>query len=208
MNVQDCDTKGRFINYSTEIKVEEESIDFTNWKWILIIIVVNFVFVCTHSYPYPHALPTPTEATDQGVGGRHELKSVPFISYLSALQKSQLLSDDIVNGVEIRCEEKGSCPAGCHLCHHQAMMGGVSGRAHSGNSRSREQPSPIPVLLEVSRVVPLYSLVQDNVTKEVSSVDVCVCLWICVQKKREEEKLTILYNQRKINIIKSRDVIH
>uniref|UniRef100_A0A3Q3MX68 Astrotactin 2 n=1 Tax=Labrus bergylta TaxID=56723 RepID=A0A3Q3MX68_9LABR len=81
-------------------------------------------------------------------GGRRELKSVPFISYLSALQKSQLLSDDLVSGVEIRCEEKGSCPAGCHL------------------SRSGEQPSPIPVLLEVSRVVPLYSLVQDNVTKE------------------------------------------
>uniref|UniRef100_A0A669BHK8 Astrotactin 2 n=1 Tax=Oreochromis niloticus TaxID=8128 RepID=A0A669BHK8_ORENI len=78
--------------------------------------------------------------------GRRELKSLPFISYLSALQKSQLLSDDMVNGVEIRCEEKGSCPAGCHLCHHQ--------------------PSPIPVLLEVSRVVPLYSLVQDNITKE------------------------------------------
>uniref|UniRef100_A0AAQ5Y848 MACPF domain-containing protein n=1 Tax=Amphiprion ocellaris TaxID=80972 RepID=A0AAQ5Y848_AMPOC len=79
--------------------------------------------------------------------GKSSLKSVPFISYLSALQKSQLLSDDMVNGVEIRCEEKGSCPAGCHL-------------------RSGEQPSPIPVLLEVSRVVPLYSLVQDNVTKE------------------------------------------
>uniref|UniRef100_A0A7N6AB11 Astrotactin 2 n=1 Tax=Anabas testudineus TaxID=64144 RepID=A0A7N6AB11_ANATE len=83
----------------------------------------------------------------KGERGRHELKSVPFISYLSALQKSQLLSDDIVNGVEIRCEEKGSCPGGCHL-------------------RSGEQPSPVPVLLEVSRVVPLYSLVQDNATKE------------------------------------------
>ncbi|XP_069369316.1 astrotactin-2 isoform X5 [Paralichthys olivaceus] len=108
------------------------------------------------------------EATDQGVGGggRRELKSVPFISYLSALQKSQLLSDDMVSGVEIRCEEKGSCPSGCHLCHHQAMMGGVSGRGRGGNNRSGEQPSPIPVLLEVSRVVPLYSLVQDNVTKE------------------------------------------
>ncbi|XP_034457949.1 astrotactin-2 isoform X1 [Hippoglossus hippoglossus] len=108
------------------------------------------------------------EATDQGVGGggRRELKSVPFISYLSALQKSQLLSDDMVSGVEIRCEEKGSCPSGCHLCHHQAVMGGVSGRGRGGNNRSGEQPSPIPVLLEVSRVVPLYSLVQDNVTKE------------------------------------------
>lgn len=109
------------------------------------------------------------EATDQGVGvgGRRELKSVPFISYLSALQKSQLLTDDIVNGVEIRCEEKGSCPAGCHLCHHQTVMGGVPARGHTGSGRSGEQPSPIPVLLEVSRVVPLYSLVQDNVTKEV-----------------------------------------
>lgn len=117
--------------------------------------------------------PAPAEATDQGVGGggRRELKSIPFISYLSALQKSQLLTNDLVNGVEIRCEEKGSCPSGCHLCHHQVTMGGVSGRGRaaggSGSSRSGEQPSPIPVLLEVSRVVPLYSLVQDNVTKEV-----------------------------------------
>uniref|UniRef100_A0A667WM49 Astrotactin 2 n=1 Tax=Myripristis murdjan TaxID=586833 RepID=A0A667WM49_9TELE len=92
--------------------------------------------------------------------GRHELKSVPFISYLSALLKSQLLSEDLVNGVEIRCEEKGSCPSTCHLCHHQAMM---------------EQPSPIPVLLEVSRVVPLYSLVQDNVTKESATMSSYWC---------------------------------
>uniref|UniRef100_A0A667WTI8 Astrotactin 2 n=1 Tax=Myripristis murdjan TaxID=586833 RepID=A0A667WTI8_9TELE len=93
------------------------------------------------------------ETTEEKSIGRHELKSVPFISYLSALLKSQLLSEDLVNGVEIRCEEKGSCPSTCHLCR-------------SGNGRSGEQPSPIPVLLEVSRVVPLYSLVQDNVTKE------------------------------------------
>lgn len=47
-------------------------------------------------------------------------------------------------------------------------MGGASGRGHaSGGGKRGEQPSPIPVLLEVSRVVPLYSLVQDNVTKEV-----------------------------------------
>lgn len=149
-------------------------------------------------------MPTPSEATDQGVagGGRRELKSIPFISYLSALQKSQLLSDDMVNGVEIRCEEKGSCPAGCHLCHHQAMMGGVSARGRSGNGRSGEQPSPIPVLLEVSRVVPLYSLVQDNVTKEVrmqhggrNFTCVYVCLFAlhvdeCVEGEGEDEKVT------------------
>lgn len=100
----------------------------------------------------------------------------------------------MVNGVEIRCEEKGSCPAGCHLCHHQAMMGGVSGRGRTGNSRSGEQPSPIPVLLEVSRVVPLYSLVQDNVTKEVRKQHgarksvcmlVCTCMWMSVWWERE-----------------------
>lgn len=74
----------------------------------------------------------------------------------------------MASGVEIRCEEKGSCPAGCHLCHHLTPMGGASGRGHaSGGGKRGEQPSPIPVLLEVSRVVPLYSLVQDNVTKEV-----------------------------------------
>lgn len=133
-----------------------------------ITVVENFVLTCAR-HTHPVFLPTPPEATDQGVGasGRRELKSVPFISYLSALQKSQLLSDDVVNGMEIRCEEKGSCPTGCQLCHHQDTMGGVLGRGHGGNSRSGEQPSPAPVLLEVSRVVPLYSLVQDNITKEV-----------------------------------------
>ncbi|ROJ92242.1 Astrotactin-2 [Anabarilius grahami] len=88
------------------------------------------------------------EVTDQG--GRRDLKAVPFISYLSGLLKTQLLSDDLVAGVEIRCQEKGSCPAACHLCRQAG----------------RETASPTPVLLEVSRVVPLYSLVQDNVTKE------------------------------------------
>uniref|UniRef100_A0A8C6PPQ1 Astrotactin 2 n=1 Tax=Nothobranchius furzeri TaxID=105023 RepID=A0A8C6PPQ1_NOTFU len=87
---------------------------------------------------------------------RRELKSVPFINYLLVLQKSQLLADDMVNGVEIRCEEKGSCPSGCHLCHHQ-------------------QPSPIPVLLEVSRIVPLYSLIQDNITKESATMSSYWC---------------------------------
>ncbi|KAE8285011.1 Astrotactin-2 Precursor [Larimichthys crocea] len=90
-----------------------------------------------------HRLQYRIEATDQGVGGggRRELKSVPFISYLSALQKSQLLTDDMVNGVEIRCEEKGSCPASCHL---------VPSPGHDGRS-VRERPQ---------------RLVQDNVTKE------------------------------------------
>lgn len=134
---------------------------------------VNFcLYFCAFLAIFLHSvflLPAPPEATDQGLsgGGRRDLKSIPFINYLLALQKSQLLSDDLVNGVEIRCEEKGSCPSACHLCHHQGMMGGGSGRSRNSNGRSGEQPSPIPVLLEVSRVVPLYSLIQDNITKEV-----------------------------------------
>lgn len=83
--------------------------------------------------------------------GRRDLKAVPFITYLSDLMKTQLLSDDLVAKVEIRCQEKGVCPAACHLCRQTG----------------RESPSPIPALLEVTRSVPLYSLVQDNVTKEV-----------------------------------------
>uniref|UniRef100_A0A9J8A475 Astrotactin 2 n=1 Tax=Cyprinus carpio carpio TaxID=630221 RepID=A0A9J8A475_CYPCA len=87
---------------------------------------------------------------EDGSCGRRDLKAVPFISYLSGLLKTQLLSDDLVAGVEIRCQEKGTCPAACHLCRQAG----------------RDTPSPTPVLLEVSRIVPLYSLVQDNVTKE------------------------------------------
>uniref|UniRef100_A0A8K9XDW1 Astrotactin 2 n=1 Tax=Oncorhynchus mykiss TaxID=8022 RepID=A0A8K9XDW1_ONCMY len=97
------------------------------------------------------------EVTDQG--SRRELKSMPFISYLSGLLKTQLLAEDLVSGVEIRCEEKGSCPSACHLCHQAG----------------REQPLPIPVLLEVSRIVPLYSLVQDNVTKESATMSSYWC---------------------------------
>ncbi|GAA6079131.1 astrotactin-2-like isoform X1, partial [Tachysurus ichikawai] len=81
---------------------------------------------------------------------RRDLKAVPFITYLSDLMKTQLLSDDLVAGVEIQCLEKGSCPAACHLCKQVG----------------RDSPSPIPALLEVSRSVPLYSLIQDNFTKE------------------------------------------
>uniref|UniRef100_A0A8C7TX94 Astrotactin 2 n=1 Tax=Oncorhynchus mykiss TaxID=8022 RepID=A0A8C7TX94_ONCMY len=97
------------------------------------------------------------EATDQG--SRRELKSMPFISYLSGLLTTQLLTEDLVSGVEIRCEEKGSCPSACHLCRQAG----------------REQPSPIPVLLEVSRIVPLYNLVQDNITKESATMSSYWC---------------------------------
>ncbi|KAJ8379751.1 hypothetical protein SKAU_G00005290 [Synaphobranchus kaupii] len=88
------------------------------------------------------------ETTD--LGSRRELKSMPFITYLTGLLAVQRLSEDhLVTGVEIRCEEKGRCPSACHLCRRPGL----------------EQPSPTPVLLEVTRIVPLYSLVQDNVTK-------------------------------------------
>ncbi|KAJ8263690.1 hypothetical protein COCON_G00161470 [Conger conger] len=88
------------------------------------------------------------ETTD--LGSRRELKSMPFITYLTGLLAVQRLSEDhLVSGVEIRCEEKGRCPSACHLCRRPGL----------------EQPSPTPVLLEVTRIVPLYSLVQDNVTK-------------------------------------------
>nr|XP_015222639.1 PREDICTED: astrotactin-2 isoform X2 [Lepisosteus oculatus] len=85
------------------------------------------------------------------LGSRRELKSMPFITYLSGLLTAQMLSDDqLVSGVEIHCEEKGRCPSTCHLCRRQG----------------KEQVSPMPVLLEISRVVPLYTLIQDNATKE------------------------------------------
>ncbi|KAJ8408727.1 hypothetical protein AAFF_G00253620 [Aldrovandia affinis] len=88
------------------------------------------------------------ESTD--LGSRRELRSVPFITYVLGLLKTQLLADDPVSGVEVRCEEKGHCPSACHLCRQPGP----------------DTPSPAPALLEVSRIVPLYSLVQDNVTKE------------------------------------------
>ncbi|KAF4019635.1 hypothetical protein G4228_011138 [Cervus hanglu yarkandensis] len=85
------------------------------------------------------------------LGSKKELKSMPFITYLSGLLTAQMLSDDqLISGVEIRCEEKGRCPSTCHLCRRPG----------------KEQLSPTPVLLEISRVVPLYTLIQDNGTKE------------------------------------------
>uniref|UniRef100_A0A3B3S2I1 Astrotactin 2 n=1 Tax=Paramormyrops kingsleyae TaxID=1676925 RepID=A0A3B3S2I1_9TELE len=89
------------------------------------------------------------ETTD--AGSRRELRSMPFITYLTGLLAAQQLAEDqLVSGVDIHCEEKGQCPVTCHLCRHSG----------------REQTGPTPVLLEVTRIVPLYSLVQDNITKE------------------------------------------
>lgn len=96
----------------------------------------------------------PPETTE--LGSKKELKSMPFITYLSGLLTAQMLSDDqLISGVEIRCEEKGRCPSTCHLCRRPG----------------KEQLSPTPVLLEINRVVPLYTLIQDNGTKEVRSPD-------------------------------------
>uniref|UniRef100_A0A803T4K8 MACPF domain-containing protein n=1 Tax=Anolis carolinensis TaxID=28377 RepID=A0A803T4K8_ANOCA len=67
--------------------------------------------------------------------------SIPF---------SMLSDDQLITGVEIRCEEKGRCPSTCHLCRRPG----------------KEQLSPTPVLLEINRVVPLYTLIQDNETQE------------------------------------------
>lgn len=80
---------------------------------------------------------------------------MPFITYLSGLLTAQMLSDDhLISGVEIHCEEKGRCPSTCHLCRRPG----------------KEQLSPTPVLLEINRVVPLYALIQDNDTREVSEL--------------------------------------
>lgn len=80
---------------------------------------------------------------------------MPFITYLSGLLTAQMLSDDhLISGVEIHCEEKGRCPSTCHLCRRPG----------------KEQLSPTPVLLEINRVVPLYALIQDNDTRQVSEL--------------------------------------
>uniref|UniRef100_A0A8V1AG19 Astrotactin-2 n=1 Tax=Gallus gallus TaxID=9031 RepID=A0A8V1AG19_CHICK len=89
------------------------------------------------------------------LGNKKELKSMPFITYLSGLLTAQMLSDDhLISGVEIHCEEKGRCPSTCHLCRRPG----------------KEQLSPTPVLLEINRVVPLYALIQDNDTRQVSAL--------------------------------------
>ncbi|KAM8933983.1 astrotactin-2 isoform 2-T2 [Pelodytes ibericus] len=85
------------------------------------------------------------------LGSKKELKSMPFITYLSGLLTAQMLSDDqLIMGVEIHCEEKGRCPSSCHLCRRSG----------------KEQVSPTPMFLEISQITPLYSLIQDNNTQE------------------------------------------
>ncbi|XP_069465764.1 astrotactin-2 isoform X1 [Ambystoma mexicanum] len=109
---------------------------------------------CTISFPSKQVqqqlwLQYQKETTE--LGNKKELKSMPFITYLSGLLSAQMLSDDqLIQGVEIHCEEKGRCPSTCHLCRRAG----------------KEQLSPTPVLLEITRVAPLYSLIQDNNTKE------------------------------------------
>ncbi|XP_078406460.1 astrotactin 2 isoform X5 [Cetorhinus maximus] len=100
------------------------------------------------------------------LGNKKELKSIPFISYLSSLLGAQMLSDEQpITGVEIECEEKGQCPSICHLCHRQG----------------KDQASPTPVLLEITRIVPLYHLIEGNMTRETFKTALMSSYW-CLGK--------------------------
>ncbi|XP_067868799.1 astrotactin-2-like isoform X6 [Heterodontus francisci] len=100
------------------------------------------------------------------LGNKKELKSIPFISYLSSLLGAQMLSDEQpITGVEIECEEKGQCPSTCHLCHRQG----------------KDQASPTPVLLEITRIVPLYHLMEGNITRETFKTALMSSYW-CLGK--------------------------
>ncbi|XP_042193251.1 astrotactin-2 isoform X1 [Callorhinchus milii] len=100
------------------------------------------------------------------LGNKKELKSIPFISYLSGLLGAQMLSDEQpITGVEIECEEKGQCPSTCHLCHRQG----------------KDQVSPSPVLLEITHIEPLYYLIEDNMTKEAFKTALMSSYW-CLGK--------------------------
>ncbi|XP_015275097.1 PREDICTED: astrotactin-2-like [Gekko japonicus] len=111
-------------------------------------------FSCVIHFPSKRMtlqLPIQQQQETTELGNKKELKSMPFITYLSGLLSAQMLSDDqLIMGVDIRCEEKGRCPSTCHLCRRPG----------------KEQLSPMPVLLEINRVVPLYTLIQDNETRE------------------------------------------
>ncbi|XP_032904774.1 astrotactin-2 isoform X5 [Amblyraja radiata] len=100
------------------------------------------------------------------LGNKKIIKSVPFISYLSSLLGSQMLSDEQpITGVEIECEEKGQCPSTCHLCHRQG----------------KDQASPTPVLLEITNIIPLYHLIETNITREAFKTALMSSYW-CLGK--------------------------
>ncbi|XP_072096611.1 astrotactin-2-like isoform X1 [Mobula birostris] len=100
------------------------------------------------------------------LGNKKIIKSIPFISYLSSLLGAQMLSDEQpITGVEIECEEKGQCPSSCHLCHRQG----------------KDQTSPTPVLLEITRIIPLYHLIEGNMTREAFKTALMSSYW-CLGK--------------------------
>ncbi|XP_051892789.1 astrotactin-2-like isoform X6 [Pristis pectinata] len=100
------------------------------------------------------------------LGNKKIIKSIPFISYLSSLLGAQMLSDEQpITGVEIECEEKGQCPSSCHLCHRQG----------------KDQASPTPVLLEITRIIPLYHLIEGNMTREAFKTALMSSYW-CLGK--------------------------
>ncbi|XP_059850268.1 astrotactin-2-like isoform X3 [Hypanus sabinus] len=100
------------------------------------------------------------------LGNKKIIKSIPFISYLSSLLGAQMLSDEQpITGVEIECEEKGQCPSSCHLCHRQG----------------KDQASPTPVLLEITHIIPLYHLIEGNMTREAFKTALMSSYW-CLGK--------------------------
>lgn len=75
---------------------------------------------------------------------------MPFTSTFRPADSPDVADDQLISGVEIRCEEKGR----------------VRALPVTSAAQARSSWAPPSVLLRLNRVVPLYTLIQDNYNKE------------------------------------------
>ncbi|XP_072367710.1 astrotactin-1 isoform X2 [Scyliorhinus torazame] len=86
--------------------------------------------------------------SDESEEREKDPKSLTFPAYVVSLLDS---GDELMaSGVRMYCENRGSCPSSCHLCH-----------TTEGQKRQEE-----PVLLEVTKAAPLYELLTENETRK------------------------------------------
>uniref|UniRef100_UPI00398F1676 astrotactin-1 n=1 Tax=Pristiophorus japonicus TaxID=55135 RepID=UPI00398F1676 len=97
--------------------------------------------------------------SDESEEREKDPKSLTFPAYIGSLLDS---GDELMaSGVRMYCENRGSCPLACHLCH-----------TTGGQTRQEE-----PVLLEVTKAAPLYELLSDNETQKAIYEAMLSLLW-------------------------------
>lgn len=111
---------------------------------------VCYIFYTDYIKAIPVAGNSPSDESEEW---DKEARVLTYPAYIASLLDSG--AKRLTAGVRMDCSSQGQCPPSCHLCHMSP-----------GTQRPTE-----PVLLQVTKAAPIYELVNNNETYQVSMSD-------------------------------------